>query len=183
MTTKTRNSDAHHLIIGGCGFIGRHVAIKLARLGHRVILACRSKPQIIFPADISEQITWKQCDIISVDWDLLIDGAEVIHHYAWTTIPSTAHIDPKADISSNVLSILNLLEALKRRTNPPSLIFASSGGTVYGKVQEFPVRESHQIKPITAYGASKAAVEIYLGCYRTAHGIDCRVARLVSGRK
>src|SRR4029077_2884220 len=96
--------------------------------------------------------------------------------YAWTTIPATANADPRGDLSANVVSTLALLEALRHRTVRPRLIFASSGGTVYGELRHVPVHEDHPLAPITAYGVGKAAVELYLGHYRAIHGLDCRVA-------
>jgi UDP-glucose 4-epimerase len=174
------SKEGHHLLLGGCGFIGRHVALMLARLGHRVIVAGRVVPRWEFPIDVRERITWKRFDMVAADWEPLIAGAAVIHHYAWTTIPATANVDPTGDLSVNVVSTLALLEAMRRRTDPPRLIFASSGGTVYGKLQQVPVNEDHPRAPITAYGATKAAVELYLGYYRAIYGLDCRVARLAN---
>jgi UDP-glucose 4-epimerase len=174
------NEDKHHLILGGGGFVGRHVALMLARLGHRVVVAGRTVPPYEFPADIRARITWRWFDMVAADWETLIAGAAVIHHYAWTTIPATANTDPVGDLSANVVSTLALLEAVRRCTNRPRLIFASSGGTVYGKLRHIPVQEDHLLAPITAYGVSKSAVELYLGHYRSNYGIDCRVARLAN---
>ena len=152
----------------------------LARLGHRVVLAGRTTPPREFFAGVGELISWTQFDMAAADWDALIAGATVVHHYAWTTLPATANADPAGDLSANVVPTLGLLDALRRGTNPPRLIFASSGGTVYGKLRHVPVHEDHPLMPITAYGVGKAAVELYLGHYRTIYGLDCRVARLAN---
>jgi UDP-glucose 4-epimerase len=79
--------------------------------------------------------------------------------------------------SASSLPTLRLLETL-RRYGGKRLIFASSGGTVYGKVLLKPVSEDHPLNPITAYGVSKVAVEKYLGYYRDLYGLDCRIARI-----
>ncbi len=175
-----QKEDGYHLILGGGGFIGRHVALTLTRLGHRVVLANRTPPDCTFPADASPLVRWTQLDLATADWAQVIAGASVVHHYAWTTVPASANSDPKGDLSVNVASTLALLEAMRRQPHPPRLIFASSGGTVYGKLRHVPVREDHPLAPITAYGASKAAVELYLGYYRAIYGLDCRVARLAN---
>lgn len=180
VSADEKNGDGHHLILGGCGFIGRHVALKLARSGHRVILADRVVPPFEFPADVRARITWTLFDMAATDWKSLTAGATTIHHYAWTTIPATANADPAGDLSANVVPTLALLETIRRSTNRPRLIFASSGGTVYGKLRHLPVHEDHPLVPITAYGVSKAAVELYLAHYRAAYGLDCRVARLAN---
>jgi UDP-glucose 4-epimerase len=166
-----------HLILGGCGFIGRHVAISLARRGEQVILAGRSPLAIALPGVSSNDVSFRYLDLSTVHWDALLEGSDVIHHYAWSTIPQTANEDPIGDLDTNVRSSLGLLEAMRRRRGG-RLIFASSGGTVYGVLRRTPVSEDHPLKPITVYGASKVAVEAYLGVYRALYGIDCRVARL-----
>ena len=113
--------NGHHLILGGCGFIGRHVALKLARLGHRVIVADRAVPPCEFPADVRARIAWTPVNLAAADWKSLIAGATTIHH-------------PAGDLSDNVVPTIALVEAIQRSTNRPRLIFASSGGTVYGKL-------------------------------------------------
>jgi UDP-glucose 4-epimerase len=116
----------------------------------------------------------------AADFEPLVARATTINHYAWTTIPATANADPAGDLSANVVPTLALLETIKRSSRPPRLIFVSSGGTVYGKLRHVPVREHHPLAPLTAYGASKAAVELYLSHYRSVYGLDCRVARLAN---
>jgi len=86
----------------------------------------------------------------------------------------------RSSVPTGFGSALRLLEAITHRTNPPRVIFVSSGGTVYGKLRHVPVREDHPLAPLTAYGASKAAVELYLNHYRAVYGLDCRVARLAN---
>jgi UDP-glucose 4-epimerase len=114
------------------------------------------------------------------DWKTLLRDIDVVHHYAWSTVPATANANPSADLALNVAATVNLLEEMRRLSSPPRLVFASSGGTVYGKLQQIPVSESHELTPITAYGASKAAVEHYLSYYRAVYDLDCLVARLAN---
>ena len=168
-----------HLILGGCGFIGRHVAILLARQGHDVILADRAPSPAAFPADVSGRISWRLLSLADAVWDELIDGVSVVHHYAWASIPATANADPSADLDGNVKPTLALLDAMQRRgASAPRLVFTSSGGTVYGRLNQVPVQESHPLNPLNAYGAGKAAAELYISAYRNQNGLDCRIARL-----
>ena len=169
----------YHLILGGRGFIGRHVAVLLAHNGHNVMLADRVRPEYSFPPDAAERISWRPLEFASADWDALVAEAAVVHHYAWTSIPASANNNPSGDLTSNVTGTLALLEALRRRGDA-RIVFASSGGTVYGRLQKIPVSEDHPLLPITAYGAGKATAEIYLGLYRALHGMDCRVARIAN---
>lgn len=168
-----------HLILGGCGFIGRHVALALYRRGDTVVLA-----DVVDPSDSMRDmlpVEFRKVDAGRVDWNKLVDGIDVIHHYAWTTVPATADVDPIADLDANLREMVCLLEVLRARKNEGAetkLIFSSSGGTVYGPITRTPVDEEHPFNPTNAYGASKAAAEIYLCYYRKSHGIDCRIARI-----
>jgi UDP-glucose 4-epimerase len=168
-----------HLILGGCGFIGRHVAVLLARAGYRVILASRNPPPFTFPADTFGSITWQSMELGSADWDTLVAEADVIHHYAWTSIPASANANAVGDLTTNVIATLAMLEAVRRR-GAGRVLFASSGGTVYGRLQCVPAPEDHPLAPITGYAAGKVTAEVYLGLYRELYGLDCRVARIAN---
>jgi UDP-glucose 4-epimerase len=168
-----------HLIVGGGGFIGRHVGLALAQQGVDVTLAGRTRPAFLDNPAVSAPLSWRELDIYSADWDEQIKAVDVVHFYAWGSLPSTANADPKADLERNVGGLLGLLDALKRRGHG-RVVFSSSGGTVYGPLQRIPVPEAHELSPINAYGASKATAEIYLNLYRAMHGLDCRVARIAN---
>ena len=168
-----------HVLLGGNGFIGRHVAVLLARSGRDVVLASRAPPAWPLPANTSGRISWQRFEFASADWEALVAGSAVVHHYAWTSIPASANANPIGDLNVNVASTLSLLEELRRQPGK-RLIFASSGGTVYGKLKQIPVPETHPFQPITSYGAGKATVELYLSLYRSMHGLDCRVARIAN---
>lgn len=169
----------HHLILGGCGFIGRHVALKLCQAGHTVTLADRVRLAHPMPTEIAHRIEWRALELGTADWDQLIENANVIHHYAWTSIPASANANPGGDLLTNVGATIDLLDALRRRGDG-RIVFSSSGGTVYGRLNSVPVAEDHPIAPINAYGGSKATAEIYLGLYRAMHDIDCRIARIAN---
>ena len=170
----TGPAQSRHLILGGCGFIGRAVADLLVADGAGVVLADR-----VAPGPLPAGISYVPFDLATADWDALIAEADVVHHYAWSTIPATANADPAGDLAQNVLPTLALLDAMKRRgAAAPRMLFTSSGGTVYGRLRRVPVPEDHPLQPITAYGAGKAAVELYIGQSRALHGLDCRVARV-----
>lgn len=166
-----------HLLLGGSGFIGRHVALLLAQAGHKVVIGSRKPFTFRFPPPIGNRIAWQMVDVATADWDALLAGVDIVHHYAWSSTPASANANPAGDLLSNVGPTLGLLDALKRR-GEGRVVFASSGGTVYGKLRAVPAREDDPLAPITAYGAGKATAELYLELYRAMHGLDCRVARI-----
>jgi UDP-glucose 4-epimerase len=169
----------HHLLIGGAGFIGRHTGLQLARQGYKVTLTGRHRPAFAWPAPVAAQIFWKTLDVTEADWDRVIGDAGVVHYYAWSSLPATANANPGLDLHTNLGALIGLLDAIKRR-GYGSVLFASSGGTVYGPPQHVPVREEHVTAPITAYGAGKVAAELYLSLYHAMHGIDFRIARIAN---
>jgi UDP-glucose 4-epimerase len=175
--TRPRYQLATHLILGGCGFIGRHVAARLLQQGQDVVLADRQPLISLASYRSAEKLRFETFDLCSADWTSLIADCDVIHHYAWSSLPQSANENPAADLSINVGSIVRLMEAV-RACGGRRLVFASSGGTVYGKLKQIPVREDHPLNPITAYGVSKVAAEKYLGLFRELYGADCRVARI-----
>ena len=172
-----KNLTEHHLILGASGFVGRHVAVLLVQAGHRVTLADRVLLDQDFPPDIASRVSWQLLELGAADWDALVADVDVVHFYAWGSLPATANANPGGDLSLNVGALIDMLDALHRRGHG-RVVFTSSGGTVYGRLQHIPVSEEHPSAPITAYGAGKASAEIYLGLYRAMHGIDCRIARI-----
>ncbi len=151
----------------------------LARRGHRVTLADRVPPPCAFPAEVADRIGWQRFELASADWDALVESADLIHLLAWTSIPATANANPAGDLAANVGATLALLDAMVRHPGR-RLVFASSGGTVYGRLTHVPVTEGHLFDPVTAYGAGKATAELYLRLYGALHGLDCRVARIAN---
>jgi UDP-glucose 4-epimerase len=172
-------SDCRHLILGGTGFIGRHVALLLARAGHRITVASRTPPGFAFPGDVAARIAWRPMDLAAPDWDRLTDDADVVHHYAWTSIPAEAEANQSDDLRMNVGATIGLLDALQRRGSG-RVVFASSGGTVYGAQRGAPANEDHPLAPVTAYGIAKAAAERCMQRYRVMGGLDCRIARIAN---
>ncbi|MDI4663235.1 NAD-dependent epimerase/dehydratase family protein [Xanthobacter autotrophicus] len=156
------------LIVGANGLIGRRLCERLSRTSVGVVATTRRMTGL--PAH--PQVRWKAVDLSTFDgWDKLLEGVETLYHLAWSTIPASADPDPARDILENVVGTVRMLEAA-RRAPGLRIVFASSGGSVYGAPEGLPVSEAHPTRPVSAYGISKLMVEHYLDKYRAIYGLD-----------
>jgi UDP-glucose 4-epimerase len=78
-----------------------------------------------------------------------------------------------------VISTIHMLDAA-RRMKVKMVLFASSGGTVYGVPREVPIKESHPTEPTCSYGIGKLAIEKYLRLYHELHGLEYRILRIAN---
>jgi UDP-glucose 4-epimerase len=164
------------LVTGGAGFIGSQVATAYCAAGHEVtVLDDLSTGK---RANLPPEARFVQADIASPQAAELVaaGGFEVInHHAAHISVPASV-ADPMHDARSNVLGLLNLLEA-GRKSSLKRFIFISSGGAVYGELEGRPVDESHPARPMSPYAVSKRAGELYLEFYAAQHGLGTVVLR------
>jgi len=152
----------HALVVGGNGFIGSTLALRLLSDGYRVRVLDRGAPR----TDMEwKGIEYRRGDLTDpAALDLAVAGADIVFHLASTTVPGTSNLDPHEDVASNLLGALNLLASM-RRAGVRRLVFLSSGGTVYGNTSASPVPEDAPLNPISSYGVVKVAIEKYLNMY------------------
>ncbi len=105
------------------------------------------------------------------DITMAIKDIDYIFHFIGTTLPESSTQNPAYDIESNVISTIRMLEIVKS-TNIKKIIFASSGGTIYGTPEQIPIPENHPTNPICSYGISKLIIEKYLRLYNHPYGLD-----------
>jgi UDP-glucose 4-epimerase len=84
--------------------------------------------------------------------------------------------DPAHDADVNVLGGLTLLRACVDH-GVRKVIYTSSGGAIYGDPENIPCTEDHPIRPLSPYGASKYALEVYLGVFQRTFGLDFTTLR------
>jgi UDP-glucose 4-epimerase len=160
------------LLVGGSGFIGSHLARHLLDKGITPVIVDWVRPAL-------KEIEYHSAELRTV-MDLfpgLLESVEAVYLLAWTTKPQAANQDPVYDLESNVLAGLHFLEGLRRLRRRPRVFFVSTGGAVYGNPECTPTAETHNPKPIGAYGISKWVFEQYLDLYRRVHGLDILVFR------
>lgn len=168
------------LVLGGGGFIGSHLCEALLLAGHQVRVFEYPGIKPLCPPEALRQIEWMEGDFTNpVQVDDAVQGCEVVYHLISTTLPKTSNDNPVYDIESNVISTVQMLQSACRH-RVKKIIFASSGGTVYGIPQQIPIAEEHPTDPISSYGISKLAIEKYLHLFHTLHGVDYCILRLAN---
>lgn len=169
------SSPKTFLVTGGTGFLGRALISRLVADGHSARTLTRNQHRAASPSDVNVRELRLNASV--EEWQAEIEGCAGIFHLAWSTVPSIANANPIADLETNLMGTVRLLEAVRKSTNVP-IVFASSGGTVYGAAETLPIAEHHPLRPLTAYGASKASAEQYAMLYRRTWGVDARIVRL-----
>lgn len=164
------------LVTGGAGFIGSHVVDAYIQAGHEVWVIddlSRGKREQVNP-----HARFIRMDLRSPGLgDLLAEGHfDCISHHAAQIDVRVSVVDPARDATINILGTLNLLEAA-RAHGVSRIIFASTGGAIYGTQRHFPATEQHPTAPLSPYGVSKLSVEHYLEYYRQVHGLQYAVLR------
>jgi UDP-glucose 4-epimerase len=166
------------LVTGGAGFIGSHLSDRLLAEGHRVVaLDDLSTGRI---ANLNEARGYGN-DFTFFNMDIRADGLlslferhrpEIVMHLGAQAAVATSVEDPILDASINVMGTLNVLECA-RKTGVRKVVYAASGGTLYGEPRKLPVREAalSGARPVSPYGVSKKVVLDYLDFYHRHHGI------------
>jgi UDP-glucose 4-epimerase len=162
------------LVLGGNGFIGSHLVDKLLFEGHSVRVFDKNKEHYrkVLPGVDYHLGEFGNRGLLS---DAL-NGIDVVVHLICTTLPKTSNDDPVFDIQSNVVESLFLFEQCVTN-NIKKIIFASSGGTVYGVPQSVPVPEENPTTPICSYGISKLTIEKYLSLFKQLHNLNSVIIR------
>jgi len=160
------------LLTGGAGFIGSHIADAYLASGHKVTIidnlsTGRRK-------NIPAGATFVEADIRDPD---AVRGVftssrfDLVNHHAAQMDIRRSVADPVYDASVNILGVLTILQEAVR-AGVTRMVFASSGGAVYGEQTTFPASESHATHPISPYGVAKLTTEQYLFYYHTVFGLD-----------
>ncbi len=109
----------------------------------------------------------------------VVDGQDFVFHLVAGSVPQSSNRDPAAELAAAPIATLNLLE-ICRSARIKKILFASSGGTIYGIPRTIPIPEQAPTDPISAYGISKLMIEKSLHLYRHLHGIDYHILRIAN---
>jgi len=164
------------LVTGGAGFIGSHIVDALVQQGHKVVVVdnlSTGSAQNLNPRGRFYELSICDSELSEVFEE---EKPEVVNHQAAQMVIQRSLQDPIFDAEQNILGSLNLILNCIR-FGVKKIIYASSGGAVYGEPQYLPVDERHPVNPIAQYGVSKHTVEHYLHLYSVQSGLDYVVLR------
>jgi len=168
------------MVTGGAGFIGSHVVDACLAADHDVFvvdnLSSGKRNQVnprarLYVADIRDQE--------ALDQVFALEHPEIVCHLAAKANVRESIEEPVLYAQVNVIGSLVLLD-LARKHGCRKIVYASTGGAVYGNPEYLPVDEEHPAHPLDPYGASKHHVEHYLRIYRALHGLDFTVLRFAN---
>lgn len=164
------------LVTGGAGFIGSNVVDGFIREGHQATVVDNLSSG--FEANVNKKAQFIKVDIRSVVMDTVFEKMQpdvLCHHAAQIDLRKSV-VDPIYDADVNIIGSLNLLNACVKY-KVKKVIFASTGGAIYGEQNHFPTDENHPVHPVSPYGVAKFTIEKYLYFYKRIHGIDFVVLR------
>jgi len=164
------------LVTGGAGFIGSHVTDLLVKHGHVVhVMDDLSNGAL---KNVHDTVDLFIVDIRSEEAGLIVEDNKydtIIHHAAQMDVRQSV-LDPTFDVEVNVLGLINLIEAGKR-SGLRKVVFASTGGAIYGEPETAPQNEQHPQQPLSPYGISKLTCEKLLHFYHNEFGIEYAALR------
>ena len=167
------------LVTGGAGFIGSTLVDRLLADGHEVVvvddLSSGADANLDAARQAGDRLVVHVKDIRDPATSEIVaaSGAEVVYHLAAQADVRVSVAQPALDASINVIGLLRVLEGA-REGAVRKVVFASSGGTIYGEPDPsvLPVDESQPELPIAPYGVAKKVGTDYLRAYRAVHGVD-----------
>jgi UDP-glucose 4-epimerase len=173
---KSKNNIC--VVLGGCGFLGSVVTRHLVTQGLNVRVFDKEGQDTYRIKPVLKKVDLQFGDFSNLgDLTRALEGSSTVLHFIGTTIPQTSMNDIKYDVETNVLPTVRLLEQLKERPST-RIIFASSGGTVYGKSEPGQtLSENSPTEPISAYGISKLMIEKFIKLFSFNYGLPHVILR------
>jgi UDP-glucose 4-epimerase len=166
------------LVTGAAGFIGSHVCDLLLSRGHSVVGMddlSTGRPSNLQAATGQTAFVFVRADVRGQELADVVGEhrPHIVMHLAAQSGVRPSLEDPRFDASVNIDGLLNVLEC-SAGAGVTKLVFASSGGTIYGSPRNPPVSEESRLRahPLSPYGISKKVAEDYLRFYRRTRTLD-----------
>lgn len=164
------------LVTGGAGFIASHIVDAYISLGHKVIVVDNLSTGKL--ENINKKATFYQADIRDLERMKQIfqkEKPQIINHHAAIAEVVKSLRDPRPTLEVNLLGTTNILVA-GGEVGIKKIIFASSGGTVYGHIYNR-AKETDKTKPVSPYGLSKLLGEECIKFYANNYGFNYLIFR------
>ncbi len=161
-------------IVGGTGFIGKHLCEELARRGISATIISRH-PDIHFLAGLS--VPFASCEAGSAEARACLSEADSIVYLAHGAKPSNGSNLERQGIENDLLPLIDLLSLVRAAGRRPHLIYLSSGGQIYGRQAMQPIDEETLPKPTTAYGLGKQLAEQAINYFSSTQAVFGLVLR------
>lgn len=158
------------LVTGAAGFIGSHIAEAYKSAGHEVVgldnlsTGKRENLQPDVPLREIDLLDEQRLESLFRDF-----RPEVVSHQAAQVNVRLSWEQPLQDARTNILGSLALLRQTVR-WQTRKIIYSSSGGAIYGEPKNLPVNEECVPRPLSNYGVSKYAIELYLQAFHATSG-------------
>jgi len=164
------------LVTGGAGFIGSHLTDAFINLNHKVVVVDNLVTGR--KENLNPQAKFYEADIRSEQVPEIFahEKFDAICHQAAQLDVRKSVADPRYDADVNIIGTLNLLEQASK-TDVRKILFASSGGAMYGEQEQFPADEEHRTWPTSPYGITKLTCEKYIAVFGQMYGMKYGLMR------
>ena len=164
---------------GGAGFIGSHVVDRCIEAGHAVAIVDDLSTGRRENVNAAARLHVADVRSPALHDVFRAEAPETVIHLAAQAAVSRSVADPRLDAEINILGSINVLEGC-RQFGVRRVVYVSTGGAAYGDTDVIPTPEDHPTRPISPYGVSKVAAEVYLACWEALHGLSGIVLRLAN---
>lgn len=167
------------LVTGGAGFIASHIIDELIAKKNKVAVIDNLSTGL--EKNLNPKVNFYLADVSDPKISTIFEKEqpEVVFHYAAQINVRKSVQDPIFSAKTNILGTLNILQNCVKY-GVKKIIFASSGGAIYGEADIVPTPENYPPKPISPYGVEKLIAEQYLNYYKEAHGLDYLALRFAN---
>lgn len=165
------------LVTGGAGFIGSHLCDRLLASGDEVVVVdslITGDKQNLDPRVKLHEMDIRDKGLKEI---FIEEKPDFVFHLAAQIDVRKSVEDPAEDVSINLIGTLNVLEAA-RMGGAKKIIFASTGGAIYGDAKTYPTPEGYYEQPLSPYGIDKLAAEKCLFFYKKVKGLDYTILRM-----